>query len=208
MANNPGKLAVIVLAAGGSTRLGQPKQLVKFEGESLIARQCRQALTLTELVFCVLGCQAQQMAEQLRGLAVTQVSNENWQQGMSSSIAAGVAALPDDIDAAMILLVDQWQLTSDDLQLLRQSWLGHPETIVLAGETGQGTTGNIGSKVKKGPPVIFPRRYFAGLTKLTGEKGAKPLLEQYHQQLEVLELPRAFIDLDTPEQLAKLLARE
>ncbi|WDE04125.1 nucleotidyltransferase family protein [Thalassomonas viridans] len=201
--NNNGKLAVIVLAAGGSTRLGQPKQLVEFAGKSLIARQCLQALQLTGQVFCVLGCQAELMAKQLTGLPVTRVINENWQKGMSSSIAAAMAALPDDIDAVMIVLVDQWQLGQSELQLLKQSWQAQPQAIVLAGENVK-TAG--GSKIKKGPPVIFPRRYFPELMALIGEKGAKPLLEKYHDRLKVLELPQAFIDLDTPQQLQQLLA--
>ncbi|WDE00360.1 nucleotidyltransferase family protein [Thalassomonas actiniarum] len=201
-----GKLAVIVLAAGGSTRLGQPKQLVELVGEPLIVRQCRHALTLTEQVFCVLGCQAPLMAKQLTGLPVCQVNNENWQQGMSSSIAAGVAALPDDIDAAMILLVDQWQLASAELQLLQQSWQKHPEAIVLAGASAGTDAKGSEAEVKKGPPVIFPKCYFPELLALTGEQGAKPVLQKYHHRLNVLDLPRAFIDLDTPQQLQQLLA--
>ncbi|WP_281556416.1 nucleotidyltransferase family protein [Thalassomonas sp. RHCl1] len=207
-AEKTGKLAVIVLAAGGSTRLGQPKQLVELAGESLIVRQCRRALALTEQVFCVLGCQAPLMAKQLSGLPVCQVNNENWQQGMSSSIAAGVAALPDDIDAVMILLVDQWQLAPIELQRLQQSWQKHPETIVLAGASAGSDAKDCEVKGKKGPPVIFPKCYFPELLALTGEQGAKPLLQKYHQQLNVLELPRAFIDLDTPQQLQQLMASQ
>ncbi|WDE13101.1 nucleotidyltransferase family protein [Thalassomonas haliotis] len=201
-----GKLAVIVLAAGGSSRLGQPKQLVELAKESLIIRQCRHALALSEQVFCVLGCQAPLMSKQLSGLPVSEVSNENWQQGMSSSIAAGIAALPYDIDAAMILLVDQWQLAPAELQRLKQTWQSHPGNIVLAGASCQVNAESGAEKVKKGPPVIFPKRYFPELLALTGEQGAKPILQKYQHRLKVLELPGAFIDLDTPQQLQQLLA--
>ena len=209
------QLAIIVLAAGASSRLGQPKQLVEFAGKSLLLRQCELALQLSSEVVCVLGCQADIMAERLQDLAINLVINENWQQGMSSSIAAGIAALPRHIDAAMILLVDQWQLRPASLRLFEQNWREKPEKITLAGmsRTIKSETANLTKQaegaseqqvIKTGPPVIFPRFFFPDLMALTGTSGAKPLLKNHQDKLNMVNLSAAFIDLDTPEQLAEL----
>lgn len=203
------QLAVIILAAGGSSRLGQAKQLVQYQGQPLIVRQVKQAKSVTNNVYCIIGCQAEAMADLLTPLNINVVENINWQQGMASSITVGVSALPKSIDAVMILLVDQWQISAKELHLLQQIWQQtwinenldnkKPSTIVLASEY----RGN-DQQDKIGPPVIFPRRYFEELALLTGQQGAKVILNKHKEQLKKVEMPTAFIDLDTPEQLEQL----
>jgi len=196
------KLAVLILAAGKSSRLGQAKQLINYQHQPLIRHQIDKGLSVSSDVYCVLGHQADVMVESISNCKVKIVINENWQEGMSSSIAEGVKALSDDIDAVMILLVDQWQVSSSELKLLKDKFItncrqGTLESIIVASKPSQQ-----GKSI--GPPVIFPCCYFSQLSQLTGHQGAKPLLIQYKEHIEHVELASAFVDLDTPEDLAVL----
>jgi molybdenum cofactor cytidylyltransferase len=204
------RLAIIVLAAGQSSRLGQPKQKVKYHGQTLLHLQCQKAQCLSDDVFCVVGFEAKQMSDLVRAkfsaAQVTLVNNDKWQDGMSTSIAAGIRALPEDIDAVMVLLVDQWQLATSALQSMVQLWREKPHQILVA---AQGVATQQGAQVYYtdfGPPVIFPRHCFSPLAVLTGSGGAKPVLQQYKKIVRPVNLPAAFIDLDTPQQLATLNA--
>lgn len=199
------QLAIIVLAAGESSRLGQPKQLVKIHGQSLLQRQCHLALEITDNVFCVLGFQADHLRKELSNLPVSVVTNDDWQQGMSSSIAAGVKALPVNIQAVMIILVDQWQLTHTLINSLVDKWIVSPKSIILTEKVVNTDTQN---NKKFGPPTIFPKSLFSQLTKLTGEQGAKSILIKNQELIISINMEKAFIDLDTPEQLAMMQKNE
>jgi molybdenum cofactor cytidylyltransferase len=190
-------LAIVLLAAGNSSRLGQPKQLLPFIEGSLLRYQCLQALSVTKQVSCVIGHQATVMSDEINDLEIKQVINPLWQQGLSSSIAQGIAALDTKVDGALLLLIDQWQVTADDLQHMLTIWQKNTELIVAA------TKGPSADQIT-GPPVIFPRKYFHALLKHNLGNGAKMMLEKYHKQVKKLVLPHAFIDVDTPEQLIDL----
>ncbi len=187
------KLAIVILAAGCSSRLGQPKQLVLFKGTSLIAHQCRQALDVCEQVYCVLGYEPDKIAQSLEHLPINVMKNKNWQSGLSSSIATAVSQLPDDIDGALLLLVDQWKIVTQDLHNLNEHWLQFPEYIVCAGDENL-----------QGPPVIFPRKYFSQLANLAEGNGAKQVIKKHSKQVKMIAMEHAFIDLDTPEQLEQM----
>jgi len=193
------KLSIIILAAGASSRLGQAKQLVNLNGQSLLERQCNLALSLTENTYCVLGGDANKHKQVIGGKPINVVVNDYWQQGMATSIAAGVKALPSHIDAVMIILVDQWQLTPEHIERVAKLWLQSPEMIIA-------TSHNASNAKKIGPPVIFPKRVFSQLIELKGDSGAKSILAKYREWLNIIEIPEAFVDLDTPEQLAVMRA--
>lgn len=200
------KIALLLMAAGSSSRLGQPKQLViiaekKQPPQSLLRRQVSMmnsiCLSDNAKAFCVIGFQREQLIKNLVGFPsaknLTLINNNNWSQGLSSSIAKGVSELDNDIDAALIFLVDQWQLTVDNLTSLISDWRKNPDKIHIAGD------GNHLS-----PPVIFPRSFFKELIVLSGDEGAKKVLKNNNEYVNIKNMPLAFIDLDTPEQLQEL----
>ncbi|WP_303685716.1 NTP transferase domain-containing protein [Nonlabens dokdonensis] len=126
--------------------------------------------------------------------AIKYIINENWQQGLASSIAKGVSALNSNTQAVMLLLVDQWQLGIDELTLFIRKWQKKPEYIYTASnDTGI-----------KGPPVIFPQHCFSDLSQLKRGHGAKSVIDQHTKILRSIRMPAAFIDLDTPKQLTEL----
>lgn len=187
-------LAVILLAAGGSERLGQPKQLVTINNESLLVRQSHLALSISEDVNCILGAEAKTMLSEVEHLPITGHINEQWQQGLSSSIAFGVSKLEKSVAAVMLLLVDQWQLREEHLSKLVKQWRMYPSNIHCV-ETLEENVKVIG------PPVIFPSQYFASLKQLKKGDGAKKIINQFKDGVITHYMPEAFIDLDTPEQL-------
>ncbi|MDO6426389.1 nucleotidyltransferase family protein [Thalassotalea sp. 1_MG-2023] len=188
-------LAVVILAAGCSSRLGQPKQLVEVQGCTLIERQCELALTLTEDVFVVVGYHAEKVKKVINHLPVKVITNINWQQGMGSSIAAGVNALPSTVKGAMLLLVDQWQLTAADLALTKQTWHQSSNNIICA----RGKSGALS------PPIIFPCDYFKQLKHIPPDSGAKAIVNQHGDNVISVSSEAAFADLDTPEHLQQCL---
>jgi len=193
------RLAIIILAAGASSRLGQSKQLININGECLLERQSNLALSISKHVYCVLGSAADLHRQVIEKKRIKIVVNEQWQEGMSTSISAGIKVLPDHINAAMILLVDQWQLTTTHIEKITEQWLLTPNNIIVAKKSALATK-------QIGPPVIFPKTYFAQLMELTGEFGAKSVLKKHQKSIKSIEISAAFIDLDTPEQLAEMEA--
>lgn len=202
----PQKIALLLMAAGSSSRLGQPKQLVKLTTTKRPAKSLlhRQVMLMTGLgdtfntkAYCVFGFQREVMTKHLATCSLagnlTLINSTYWQQGLSSSIAKGVDSLADDISAVLIFLVDQWQLTTVHLASLITQWLQAPEKIVIASQAEL-----------LSPPVIFPRRYFDELKLLSGDEGAKRVIKENIAQVKRFDMPEAFIDLDTPEQLSAL----
>ena len=200
------KIAILLMAAGSSSRLGQAKQLVELlngekNSQSLLHRQVelitQVALSINAQAYCVLGFESRAMKAHLAtckaAKQVTLIDNEYWQHGLSSSIAKGVSALNTSIEAVVILLVDQWQLSAEQIINLVQQWQKQPEKIYAAHHDGH-----------LSPPVIFPRTYFTQLMTLSGDSGAKKVLKENKEQVIRITMPSAFIDLDTPEQLQAL----
>jgi molybdenum cofactor cytidylyltransferase len=185
-------VAAILLAAGASRRLGTPKQLLVWRGETLLRRTARLALEAGfRPVRVVLGAEAPRCEATLRDLDVEIVANPAWEAGMSTSLRAGLEGLAADVDAVLVLVCDQPALSLGHLESLRAAQLAHPETAVASGYAGA-----------RGIPVLFPRVFFERLERLQGDRGARSLL----QGEDVLEVPfpGGEFDLDTPEDLTRL----
>lgn len=189
-------LACITIAAGNSSRLGQAKQLLFKDGKSLLANTLELALPFCDPVYCVLGFQWRVMAEEIDQTQVKLLLNPNWQQGMGSSIAAGVEALSEDTQGVLILLCDQWQLDHESIARLVSEWRANPTKIVASEYTDHRRAMTV-----LGAPAIFPQQYFASLAKLK-TSGARNLLMRNPHDVIPVALEAAAFDLDTPDDLA------
>lgn len=190
--NTSYSLAIVLLAAGESTRLGQDKQLVMYEHESLLRRQTKMLLKTTADIYCIVGHDAKRMIEELSGLAVTIYTNNAYKKGLGSSIAFAVKQIYKTYDAIGFIQVDQWRLQTTDIEMLIQTWWQSPKQILICHDQDN----NIG------PPVIFPKAYFNELTTLSGKQGAKKIVAKHPKNCQIMALTPAFDDIDTQQQLA------
>jgi molybdenum cofactor cytidylyltransferase len=177
-------IPAVILAAGASRRLGRPKQLVWYEGETLLARAVKAACAC-DPVIVVTGCQAGAMARELVPFPVHRVFNGAWEEGMASSIRAGVRALPPGSAGALFLVCDQPAVDRNLVDRLLAAWSGVPVACVYAGV--------------RGIPAILPAASFPALLELKGDRGARSLLGG----AEVLEVPfpEGAWDIDEPGDL-------
>jgi len=181
-------LWTIVLAAGGASRFGRNKLLLKAGGESLLRRATRLASRLTgSRCLVVLGADASQLRAELAGLDVAIVVNRAWRDGMAGSLRAGVEALPASAAAVLVMLADQYAVGAHDLDRLARSWSRRPRMAAAA--TLGGTPG---------APAILPRRYFEPIRRLRGDQGARRLLREAGAGVILVDMPAAAQDLDAP----------
>jgi molybdenum cofactor cytidylyltransferase len=189
--------AAIVLAAGASTRLGQPKQLIVVDGETLLHRTTRLAIQAGCLpVIVVLGRDAATLAGEVEGLGASIVINDEWQTGMASSLKSGLqavlAAKPHQ-RRVMILVCDQPKL---DASVLRDLLTTHTAKEGLITASRYRST--------KGVPAIFSRELFPELLELTGDQGARRIVQLHLEEVASVDFPGGEFDLDTPQDLARL----
>ena len=185
-------IPAIVLAAGASKRLGQPKQLLRLTGtqETLLEHTLR-AARAAELqpVFVVLGAQAEAIAAATKLQGATVLHNPEWPEGMASSIRCGVRAVQEQAPEAagvLLLVCDQPALASEHLRAMLAVHRAQPEAIVAShyAETF-------------GVPLLAPRALFADLSALTGDRGARALLQNPRLQVTGIDFPRGDWDVDT-----------
>jgi molybdenum cofactor cytidylyltransferase len=190
-------VAAVVLAAGASSRMGRPKQLLDLGGRSLVrhAAQCAAAAACRPVVV-VIGAQAELVKAELAGLGVWIVENPAWRAGLSSSIACGIRALPDSVGAAILVPCDQPALSPALLEALQQTQrdTGKPIVACRYGEV-------------LGAPVLFRREWFSGLLRLAGDSGARALVAEAGADVAIVEFPDGAFDVDTPEDWARWQAR-
>ncbi len=185
----------IVLAAGASRRLGRPKQLVEFRGETLLERAVRIAAESGAApVIAVLGAHAEEIRASVPLPIATVVINGEWQSGMASSIRAGLRILEPDAPGVLLLACDQPRLGVSHLRSLLASFeTGNSAAIVASVYRGT-----------RGVPAVFPRSAFARLNALDGDKGARSILLDPHCELVEVKLEGGEIDIDSPADLAFL----
>jgi molybdenum cofactor cytidylyltransferase len=185
--------AAIILAAGGSTRYGSPKQLALWGKQTFIERVTDMALnSWARPVVVVLGAALKPCQDALGDKPVQIVVNRRWAAGQSTSVQAGLAALPTQITGAVFLLVDQPGVTSEVINALIER---HSQTLApVIWPEFEGRRGN---------PVLFDRCLFAELMQLSGDTGGRPVLLAHQNQAERVQVSNAAIllDIDRPEGL-------
>jgi CTP:molybdopterin cytidylyltransferase MocA len=183
--------AVLVLAAGGSRRLGRPKQLVRLGAEPLVRRAVRLAASLRPLwIGVVVGAHGARVATTLAGAGAEIILARRWREGLAASLASGVRRAPQQARRLLVVTVDQWQVTAADLARLVAAPGRAPAAATYAGRLGV--------------PAVFPRRMWPALRRLRGDRGARALLDS--GRATAVPMAAAATDLDTPAELAQLRA--
>ncbi|MGX2038912.1 nucleotidyltransferase family protein [Methylocaldum sp. MU1018] len=194
---NEPKIGLVLLAAGGSRRLGEPKQLLAWRGESLLRRAAKAALaSRCAPVVVVLGANAEALGNELAGLRLSSVINPDWEEGIGGSIRSGLAALGEtapELDAVLLALCDQALIEHRHLNGLIEAFrVSRP--AVVASRYGDAF----------GAPALFHRPLFGDLDGLAGDQGAKKIILRHLESAVFVDLPEASLDIDTAEDYARL----
>lgn len=191
------QVAAIIVAAGASSRLGQPKQLVIFDGEPLLQRTIRIAAEAgASPVFVVLGAHREFIESKVDFQAAKIVLNPRWAEGLAGSIRAGVRAVEAEAPHAsgvLLMTCDQPRVTTQHLGWLIDSIRHSPGSAAASLYAG-----------KRGVPAVFPRAAFAELCTLHGDKGARDLLVNPPWPVMEIALEGGEVDIDRPDDLVKL----
>jgi molybdenum cofactor cytidylyltransferase len=180
-------IAVVVLAAGGSKRLGRAKQLEPIDGVSLVRRATLAALEIGPTIV-VLGAAHEQVGAEIAGLGARIVVNAGWAAGMGGSIALGMTAVG-SADAVLLTVCDQPRIDGDVLARVVHAFNTSPADIVAA--SYEGTVG---------VPAVFSSKHFDELRALEGDRGAKGIIERLGAL--AIECPEAAWDIDEEGDLS------
>ena len=195
----PLRFGAIILAAGASTRMGTPKQLLEVEGRPLLVRAVEAALASAAWpVVVVLGAHAEKIRPVLARLPVLIAENPAWAEGMAASIRTGITTLSQfsrALDGALIALCDQPAFSADNIAQLVAAQRATGRTIAAARFNR-----------RHAAPALFLREHFATLATLTGEEGARALLKAEPSRIASVDLPALAVDLDTPADVSALKA--
>jgi molybdenum cofactor cytidylyltransferase len=193
-------VAGVILAAGGSKRFGQPKQLLDWRGQTFVQTIAKTAMEADlSPIIVVTGANAELVEAALKDMPISIKRNENWQTGQSSSIRAGIHAITEEkskqVGAAVFLLADQPQITVPVIRALMET---HTFTL-------QPIIAPFVMMEKRGNPVIFDRITFPDLTELQGDVGGRSLFSKYQVEYMPWHDDRLLLDVDKPEDYKRLI---
>jgi len=195
------KIGVIILAAGSSSRLGYPKQLVEFKGISLLQHSIDVAESLEfDTKILVLGAKEDEINKKINRRNFEVVINENWEEGMSTSIRKGISEalkLEKELEHILMLLSDQPLVTKDMLEELIRIQLDSNKQATFSGYAGD-----------IGVPAIFSSEIFSELKKLKGDQGAKKLIYDTDFQYGTVQFENGNFDVDTTADVELLKRME
>ena len=191
------RVAGVILAAGTSSRMGKNKLFLTLAGSTVLRRSVETALAAgLEPVLVVLGHESERARAELEGLACRPVLNAGYARGMNTSLSAGIAAVPADASAAVVLLGDMPLVTAEMIRELLDRWRGSqaPLGISLYGDV-------------VAPPILYGRALFPELRALDGEAGGKSVIERHRGEAFELKRPAAALgDLDVPADFERARA--
>jgi molybdenum cofactor cytidylyltransferase len=183
---------IIMLAAGASTRMGTPKQLLTYQGQPLLRVMCEVALKSNlGRVVVVLGANEQRVKPEIENLPLDIVHNTEWETGMAGSIQCGLQKILEinpQSESVIFLLTDQPYLSVSLLERMAEDARLHSTHTIIATEYADTI----------GVPALFKRALFHSLQSLTGQEGAKKVIIQNRDRVFSIPFPAGSIDLDTP----------
>jgi molybdenum cofactor cytidylyltransferase len=194
-------IAIIILAAGASTRMGKPKQLLLYQGRSLLQHTIESAIaSVCTPIVVVLGANVEKIHRDINQYSVQIVENPQWNLGMSTSIRSGILALAnysESVHAAVITVCDQPFISAEIINSLVSAYHSTGKSIVASqyAET-------------LGVPALFSSKFFAELANMNESIGAKHLLRKYRDQVFAFPFPQGKIDIDTPQDYENLQANK
>ena len=192
---------IVLLAAGASTRLGQPKQLLKYKGKTLLKHAVDVAIESgASKVVVVLGANADQLENETSQAGAKIARNTDWEEGMASSIRHGLTGLlktDPELEAVIFLVCDQPFVTTKLLQELLEEYRASGKSMVASA---------YGDSI--GTPALFDKTIFGSLLKLEGDAGAKKVLKASPGLVSTVNFPEGNIDIDTLADYEKLVSSE
>lgn len=192
------KYGILILAAGNSSRLGEPKQLLTYKNNSLLANVVGQASLISETkILVVTGAKKELIQPILVGMNVEFIENPQWETGMGSSIAVGTTAILENcssLESIIITVCDQPHVSASTFHSLIEAF-------------NKENKGMVASRYENtfGTPVLFGATYFDVLKELKGHEGAKKILQQNLSDTIYIDFPRGIVDIDTKEDYQNLL---
>lgn len=199
MTSAPGRsVFAVVLAAGCASRFGRTKQLEVVDGAALVRRAAelaREACGNNTILVTGHDCTA--VANAAGDAARFLVINDRHTEGLGISIATAARTVSHAADAILLMLADQPLITVSHLQALMKTWSGADDEIVATSFSGT-----------MGPPVLFPRNAYPDLARLTGDRGARSVLQDKSYTMKTIKFEDAQVDIDTPIDLANLEERQ
>tara|TARA_R110002153_G_scaffold99102_5_gene234390 strand:- start:9019 stop:9627 length:609 start_codon:yes stop_codon:yes gene_type:complete len=196
------KTELLLLAAGQSKRFEGIKQLTNIHGQAMICHCLSQYYQGNKWIdgidngHIALGSNATLIIDVLP-LSINKYVINSWENGMGHTLAKSIQFLASDTTHVLIALADQVLITQQMIMDMLSQSKNYPQNIIAAKYAG-----------KVGAPSIFPREYFAELSQLTGDRGAKAILGKYSQQVIAIEMPEAALDIDTQEDLIGITIKD
>ena len=196
--NKERHIAVLIPAAGTSSRMGEPKQLLKWKDTSLLGHAVRTAESLkVDVIAVILGAFSERIKAEISSENISIYFNQDWKKGLGSSIGLGLQQLLIDYpetDAVLIMLADQPMIDSSYLEQILNTFKANDAPIVASTYSDE----------HFGVPAIFDKRIFNDIVSLDSEKGAKDLINSYRTEvLSISEVPN-LVDIDTKDQYEQL----
>jgi len=190
------KLAIVILAAGEAKRYGSPKQLAQYHDKPLLQHVVECCTSLSDWdSYVVLGAHAKQIKQQISFKNCHVMDNQSWQLGMSASIKRCVETIGGRYQAILFIAGDQVLISPAHLSKLIDKWHSQPNQLVCA---------TFDDKISI--PAIFPQPFYEQLLSLSGDNGGKSILLNNVEQLSMVNLSQAAVDIDTPADLKRLIA--
>jgi molybdenum cofactor cytidylyltransferase len=192
------KTGIIILAAGNSSRMGEPKQLMMYKSKTFLQHIIGEAKNANlEPVICVTGYQSELIAKNITGMGISIVYNEDWREGMGSGISAGIKqVLLSDVDSVILAVSDQPHVSSDLFGTMKE----------LKNQSGKGIVASSYAGTL-GTPVLFGKNYFGHLKSLRGNQGAKNIVKLNMPDVCSVEFEKGNIDIDTKEDYENLISK-